>query len=233
MPNGTVWFSNAGYAGRVPETPDLTLRSFPLTTPPGAELHLWLPSDPDDHVRRAQTATNQPGADLLGFWATLWPAAITSAHLVGTTSLIDDSTSVLEVGCGCGLVGLAAAMRGASVTLTDGDPAGIELTARNITENALDGRCRAEVFRWEDPPHPDWKPDLLLGCDVLYEPKAHPLLARLIADLNCTALLTDPQRPSAAGASSIFRDHGLRVWESTAPAAAGGCPLRVLMVQPQ
>ena len=232
MPSGTLWFSKAGYAGRVPETPDLTLQSFPLITPPGAELRLWLPADPDDHVRRAQTERSGPSSDLLGFWATLWPAAITSAQLVGTTNLIDEGTSILEIGCGCGLVGLAAAMRGATVTLTDGDPAGVELTVRNISENALDDRCRAEVFRWEDPPDPAWQPDLLLGCDVLYDPKAHPLLARLIADLNCTALLTDPQRPSAAGASSIFRDHGLRVWETTAPPAPGGCALRVLMVQP-
>lgn len=81
----------------MPETPDLTLRSFPLTSPPGAELRLWLPSDPDDHVRRAQTERSDPSSDLLGFWATLWPAAITSAHLVGTTNLIDEGLSLIHI----------------------------------------------------------------------------------------------------------------------------------------
>ena len=214
---------------------ELTLRSFPLTAPAGADLRLWLPSDPDDRVRQAQASTGDTAstaADLLGFWATLWPAAITSAHLVGTTNLIDASTNILEVGCGCGLVGLAAAMRGASVTMTDGDPAGVELTRRNIEENGLADRCSAAVFRWEDPPDPAWQPDLLLGCDVLYEPSSHALLARLISGLGCTALLTDPQRPSAAGAADALRAAGLSVWDSTAPAIDTGCALRVLVAQP-
>ncbi len=221
-----------GYACAVADAPPLTLRSFPLADPAGASLELWLPGAPDDIVRRAQTDPDAPASDLLGFWATLWPCAITTAHLVGTTGLIDGSTRILELGSGIGLAGLAAAKRGATVTLTDGDPAAIEPLQRNIAHNALAHRCTAAVFRWEDAPDPDWQPDLILGCDVLYQPASHPLLARLIRTLHCTALLTDPQRPSAAGAATIFREHGLRVWETTAPPAPGGCALRVLMVQP-
>ncbi|MFG0293158.1 MAG: hypothetical protein ACF8MJ_08385, partial [Phycisphaerales bacterium JB050] len=72
------------------DAPPLTLQRFPLASPPGESLELWLPSDPDDRVRRAQNDST-PAADLLGFWATLWPAARTTAHLVGTTNLIDPS----------------------------------------------------------------------------------------------------------------------------------------------
>ncbi|MFI4854049.1 MAG: class I SAM-dependent methyltransferase [Phycisphaerales bacterium JB065] len=213
------------------DAPPLTLQRFPLASPPGESLELWLPSDPDDRVRRAQRE-DTPGSDLLGFWATLWPAARTTAHLVGTTNLIDPSTRILELGCGVGLAGLAAAKRGATVTLTDGDPSAIDLLDRNIAHNDLTKRCTAAVFRWEDPPDPSWQPDLILGCDVLYHHASHPLLADLIRTLNCTALLTDPQRPSAAAATATFRDHGLSVWETTAPPAGGGCALRVLVVQP-
>lgn len=222
----------AGYASPVADAPPLSLRSFPLADPAGASLELWLPGDPDSLIRSAQSDPDAPASDLLAFWATLWPCAITTARLVGTTNLIDESTSILELGSGVGLAGLAAAKRGAAVTLTDGDPAAIELINRNIAHNALSDRCAAAVFRWEDPPDPAWHPDLILGCDVLYQPASHPLLARIIRSLGCTALLTDPQRPSAASAASTFREHGLRVWETTAPAATGGCALRVLMVQP-
>jgi predicted nicotinamide N-methyase len=221
----------AGYASAVAEAPPFTIRSFPLADPPGASLELWLPGAPDDLVRLAQTDADAPASDLLAFWATLWPSAITTAHLVGTTNLIDSSTRILELGCGVGLAGLAAAARGATVTLTDGDPSAIPLLERNIAHNHLTDRCTGAVFRWEDPPDPSWQPELILGCDVLYQPASHPLLARLIRTLNCTALLTDPQRPSAASAASTFREHGLRVWETTAPPATGGCALRVLMVQ--
>jgi predicted nicotinamide N-methyase len=216
----------------VSDAPQHTLHTFPLASPPGASLELWLPSNPDERVRRAQSEA-APASDLLGFWATLWPAARTTAHLVGTTNLIDASTRILELGSGVGLAGLAAAKRGANVTLTDGDPAAIPLLQRNITHNDLAHRCTAGVFRWEDPPDPNWQPELILGCDVLYHPESHQLLARLIRTLNCTALLTDPQRPSAAGAATVFREHHLSVWETTAPPAAGGCALRVLMVQPE
>ncbi|MFU8828264.1 MAG: class I SAM-dependent methyltransferase, partial [Phycisphaerales bacterium] len=179
----------------------------------------------------AETDPHAPASDLLAFWATLWPSAITTAHLVGSTNLIESSTRILELGSGVGLAGLAATARGATVTLTDGDPSAIPLLERNIAHNGLADRCTAAVFRWEDPPDPLWQPDLILGCDVLYQPTSHPLLARLIRTLNCTALLTDPQRPSAASAASTFREHGLSVWETTAPPATGGCALRVLMVQ--
>ncbi len=214
------------------DAPQYTLHTFPLASPPGATIELLLTSNPDERVRRAQSEA-APAADLLGFWATLWPAARTTANLVGTTNLIESSTRVLELGSGVGLAGLAAAKRGATVTLTDGDPAALDLLNRNISHNRLSDRCTAAVFRWEDPPDPSWQPDLILGCDLLYQPSAHPLLANLIRNLNCTALLTDPQRPSAAGAATVFREHHLSVWETTAPPTAGGCALRVLMVQPR
>jgi len=222
----------AGYACAVADAHPLTLRSFPLADPPGASLELWLPGDPDDLVRLAQTDPAAPASDLLGFWATLWPCAITTAHLVSTTSLIDESTRILELGSGVGLAGLAAAARGAAVSLTDGDPSAIPLLNRNIAHNNFSDRCTAAAFRWEDAPDAAWQPDFILGCDVLYHPASHPLLAQLIRTINCTALLTDPQRPSAASAAATFREHGLRVWETTGPPAHGGCALRVLMVQP-
>ncbi len=221
-----------GYACAVADAHPLTLRSFPLANPPGASLELWLPAAPDDLVRRAQTDPHSPASDLLAFWATLWPCAVTTAHLVVTTGLIDGSTRILELGSGVGLAGLAAAARGATVTLTDGDPAAVPILEQNIAHNHFADRCTAAAFRWEDPPDPSWRPDLILGCDVLYQPASQPLIARLIRMLNCTALMTDPQRPSAGVATAVFRDHGLRVWETTAPPAPGGCALRVLMVQP-
>lgn len=219
------------YACAVAEAPPLTLRSFPLDELAGGVLDLWLPDAPDELVRRAQRDVGGPASDLLAFWATLWPCAMTTAKLVGTTRLIDASMRILEIGSGVGLVGLCAAARGATVRLTDGDPAAVGLLERNIAQNGFGDRCDAAVYRWEDPPDGAWGPDLILGCDVLYDPASHGLVAELIATLGCSALLTDPQRPSAAGAAGVLRDHGLRVWETTAPAAGGGCAVRVLVVQ--
>lgn len=103
----------------------------------------------------------------------------------------DASTSVLELGCGTGLVGLACWLRGAgSVALTD--LASIAPLAR---ENALacvgaDGDLppglAVEALAWGDAPPPGVAArapfDVVFGSDCLYDAKVLPqLLATLLA----------------------------------------------------
>lgn len=177
------------------------------------------PPDADALVHRAESAGNIEH----GYWAHLWPSALTMARFIARTNLIAPGTRVLEIGCGLGLVGLVAAKRGAAVTLTDYSDEALAAARRNAELNQL--AVSTARFDWQDPPDPAWQPDLLLGADVLYSPYAHEPIARLIKQLDCTAILGYPSRPATAGAIGVFEHHGLRVWDT--PTESG----RVMMVQ--
>jgi len=104
---------------------------------------------------------------------------------------------VLELGCGAGLLAIAAAQLGAEVTATDLDPRLLELCAANADANRAGaaggaaGRCATAVLRWGDAAAVQalgagvgW--DVLLAADCIYQPEStRPLLETLEA---CCAL---------------------------------------------
>ena len=127
------------------------------------------------------------------FWATVWRAAAGLDQFLERFPL--DGMRVLELGCGTGRAGLAAALRGAQVTLTDGvsDP----LLLVQLTVAPLGSRCRVRrlrfgVDRLSEPPFP-----LILGSDVTYLrqlwPELEQCLRQHLAD-GGEALLSDPRR---------------------------------------
>ncbi len=94
----------------------------------GRSFELILPADPDSVLEsqlaadRSQAGEDRPaeadGATVDPYWAALWSAAIPTAEAV----LRADwrcAERVLELGCGVGLVGLAALACGLQVTFSD------------------------------------------------------------------------------------------------------------------
>lgn len=175
--------------------------------------------DADDLVRDAEKAGDADRA----YWAHVWPTAITLGSFVARTGLIGPGMRVLEIGCGVGLVGLVAARRGAIVTLTDFRDEAVAAATRNAELNNL--HVSAARFDWREAPDPSWRPDLLLGADVLYSTDAHRPIARLIGALGCTAIVGFPNRSGAGGAIEALREQGLRVWDAAAETG------RVLLAQ--
>lgn len=123
----------------------------------------------------------------------VWGASIMIADMVATGAIDCAGRSVLELGCGCGIAGLAAAVWGgaANVHLTDN----AEVCApgsnlhRNVAGNGGGSPPAGVVVRtldWnddaglQDPEHPDRVPQaqLVLGADVLFSwcPKGFPNL---------------------------------------------------------
>lgn len=119
----------------------------------------------------------------LSVGAASWTSGLVLASLVAHCSL--RGVRVLEVGCGLGLVGLAAATAGGEVTVTDRSTYALAFTAVNAEDNGL----AVETVRceWSDPtplrPLGPW--DLVLGSDVIYEERSayhlHILLDRVVA----------------------------------------------------
>ncbi len=155
------------------------------------QFELILPADPD-RVLEAQLEAEQDrlaGSDRPAFdpyWATLWSAAIPTAEAVLRTSWRGDE-SVLELGCGAGLVGLAAMARGLAVTFTDHIPHALELAGQNASHNGYQPRGR-HLLDWHQPPElaPDERYQLLLASDVLYDLSVHASLLNTIEALLAT-----------------------------------------------
>ncbi len=141
------------------------------------------------------------------FWAATWRAASGLDQFLNRMDL--DGVEVLEVGCGTGHAGIAAALRGAQVTLTDGveDPLHlVRMSSYSIAE-----RCTVQVLRFGMDRIGKQFP-IIMGSDVTYLRQLWPELEQCLTDHLAdggTALLSDPFRIIA----NEFREWiGKRPW---------------------
>ncbi len=95
---------------------------------------------------------------------------------------------VLELGCGCGVAGCAVAARdpAAHVLFTDSNTACLDTAARNASRFGT--RCSTSVLRWGDVDAASrvaetFRPNLVLGTDIGYDPASHEALVRTLAAL--------------------------------------------------
>lgn len=127
------------------------------------------------------------------FWATTWRAAAGLDRFLERSDL--DDTPVLELGCGTGHAGIAAALRGARVVLTDGVEDPLMLVRKSIAPVA--DRCRVLRLRFGiDRLHGERFP-MVLGSDVTYLRSLWPQLETCLRDHLAPGgevLLSDPFR---------------------------------------
>ncbi len=143
---------------------------IPLT---GRELKLQVVDNIEDLV------TDVSDEDKVPCWADIWPAAYAMAHFLWDELPLLPGETVLELGAGMGLPGIACATRGCRVTLSDFNPTALELAGENARRNFLE----VELLR------EDWREfrclrkfDLLLASDVLYDPKLNACLAGIFQE---------------------------------------------------
>ena len=130
---------------------------------------LFTPTDPDrllDHLEAPETSSQPHLAD--PYWAKLWPAAPLLAQTVVRIPP-PRNTRVLELGCGSGLVGIAALACGLDVTFSDYIPFTVDLALENAARNGF-RHAHGMVLDWRkiseaQLPHFD----LILAADVTYD----------------------------------------------------------------
>jgi predicted nicotinamide N-methyase len=156
------------------------------------------PANSDDLISEQDFAID----DRLPYWADLWPASVVLARFL--RGLRGDGRTLLELGCGSGVVATAAARAGFAVTATDyyaDSPLFARLNAWRNAQVHIAPVCAD----WNSWPTDLRNYDLIVASDVLYEQRNAPLIARVMAQsLSETGegWIADPGRVGSAG----FRD---------------------------
>jgi predicted nicotinamide N-methyase len=134
----------------------------------------------------------------LPYWADVWPSArVLATHIAQMEA---KGRSLLELGCGAGLVASAAARAGFAVTATDYYEDSLRFTRMNVGEVAPRATIRTRLVDWRDLPKDLGTFDLVVASDVLYEPSYGTLVARAIARTLAprgSAWVADPGRLAA------------------------------------
>lgn len=132
------------------------------------------------------------------YWAELWPASVALARVVLRDPARVRGLRAIELGCGLGLAGLAAAAAGARVLATDYDPDAVAFARLNALANGPLPISHA-VMDWRRP-IASRAFSLVLGADVLYEGRflvpVHRALDALLTP-GGSALLAEPGREVA------------------------------------
>jgi hypothetical protein len=138
-----------------------------------------------------------------------WQAGHFLAEFVLSSAHLFAGRSILELGCGTGMAGVALHRAGAArVVCTDGNPQTVANCAANLRLNGVPlagdggagggGGARVQRLVWEEGWGPDQgaPPDVVVGADLIYDPEVIPALLRLL-----TQILEAP-RGGGGGASA-------------------------------
>ncbi|MEJ2635381.1 MAG: methyltransferase domain-containing protein [Calditrichia bacterium] len=103
----------------------------------------------------------------LPYWAEIWPSSLALSRFILDSGMLGRGTSVLELGCGLGLVGMAALDAGADVLFTDYQPDALRFSELNCLLN-LGKSSATALMDWRQP---DLKSrfEVILASDVAYE----------------------------------------------------------------
>ncbi len=146
----------------------------------GQSLKLTIPADPDSLLDLPEVQQENSLNDYMPYWGYLWPAARSMAGLVAAADW-KAGTTVLELGCGSGLIGLAALARGMQVTFSDNRQEALDLAGYNARQNQF-SNFQGVLLDWLNPQQITAH-ERVIASDILYEQKFHEPLLELIPRL--------------------------------------------------
>ena len=171
------------------------------------ELSLLHPVSAEDLISEEEFERDER----LPYWADVWPSGRLLASYV--RQLDGKGRSLLELGCGAGLVSTAAALAGFEVCATDYYEDALLFTKLNVAENARRS-ATTRIVDWRQMPTDLGRFDYVVASDVLYERSYGPLVARAI-DITLKhhgeAIIADPGRIAAEEFIRDAAERGLRV----------------------
>ncbi len=147
------------------------------------------------------------------YFGIVWPSAeaLVTKLLAGPRL---EGTHVLDLGCGLGACGFAAAQMGARVTFLDWEPRAVEIVQASAREERLPLQdLQFIVADWRNPPALD-RYELIIGADLLYEKRNAEAVAEFLGRYlkpGGEAWIVDPGRPHARLFPTQARLQGLQL----------------------
>ena len=170
-------------------------------------VELMRPRDPEALIDENEFARDER----LPYWADLWPSArVLASDLV---KMRGGGHRLLELGCGLGLVTIAAMHAGFEVLASDYYEDALRFTRANA-RTALGREPATRLLDWRSLPDDLGRFDVVAAADVLYERAYGDLVASVIARTlakDGTALIADPGRVAASAFVEACEREGLQV----------------------
>ena len=158
---------------KIPEA-KLLIQALPMV--PEISLHLIDPDYPQEHLTQEQA---QFLMDKPPYWAFCWASGqVMARYLLDKPELVKEKT-VIDFGCGSGVVAIAAAMAGAKRSIAlDLDPSAILASQLNANLNNIHIELCDNITKLE---HVSLNTTLLIA-DVFYDRENITLLKRFVSD---------------------------------------------------
>lgn len=176
---------------------DLDVRDEAGTPLAADPVELFTLKDPETSIDAAALLRERVIADP-PYWALVWTGARAIAAWTAAMDL-PPPTRVLDLGCGLGLSGLAAARRGAVVTFGDYLEDPLDFVRATLARSGFGG-CDVRRIDFTDREDDGCRYDLLLAADIVYDPAHYEPLGDFL-DLHLAAggriLLTESLRADA------------------------------------
>lgn len=139
-------------------------RNYDTVTTPvtinGHTLSLFTPRSIDRFIDPDNTMQNFP------LWAKIWEASVLLASFLFSLPVPPQKT-MLEIGSGIGMVGIAAAKAGHSVTMSEGNPDALNFARANALANGFP-EMAIERLDW-NAPQLENRFDYIVGSEIVYK----------------------------------------------------------------
>jgi predicted nicotinamide N-methyase len=175
------------------------------------EFELVKPESIDDLLDEA----DREGQERLPYWAEIWASGRVLAECLARSD--GQRQTLLEIGCGLGLVALVAGAANFDVVASDYHEQALSFTVLNALRNGR-GRPATRLLDWRALPETGATElatfDLVVGADVLYEQPNGPLVINVLDRFlkpDGLAIIADPGRRWAAEFPALCARHGFNV----------------------
>jgi SAM-dependent methyltransferase len=194
-------------------------RGYPVNcrrvTVAGRQLEVLGPANYENLIDDPEVIARFERDEYMPYWAELWPAALLLAEAVAAwppDARNCKPLTVLELGCGLGLVSLVALQRGHAVTASDYDEDALAFVAESARRNRLPVPETRNID-WRET-YPNLRFDRIVAAEVLYEARSLRPVAEFVRkhlDPDGFALICDANRSRANAFADVARQLGLTV----------------------